>query len=590
MSFKLPYIALGVLVTAAGWSGWTMWQRWNAGLLWGWLPLVFFLSAWGIFVLTAYQKSLKEHPMKMGWATLSGVLLWLGFPMSPLTPVMFIAFVPLLMVEEAVLREKDTTNKKAVFKYSYHAFMVWNILTTFWVGNTAFIAGVVAMAMNTLFMTIPVIAYHQTRQKQGDHWTSFAAFAAYWITFEFIHQQWELSWPWLTLGNAFARYPSWVQWYEYTGAFGGSLWILSINLLLFHVLKNRNAILPSWDRRLAGKAAWPVLLVIVPLSLSLLIYHTYQEKTVATAETVVVQPNFEPHYEKFDIPESMQMKRFLDLSSQALTPESDYLVFPETSFDGINTRAMDSDPVVENLRGFISRYPRLHLVTGISGYHIYAPGEDHSAPWVRERIRYRDTLYYEGYNAAIELKADTDSVPLYKKSKLVPGAEILPFRRLFFFLKPLVDKLGGSMEGFGRQRERGVFGPVAPVICYESVYGGYMSGYIRHGAQVIFIITNDGWWDRTPGHLQHLAFARLRALEFRRDIARSANTGISCFINQRGDISQPLPYGEAGVAKGMIHLNDSMTFYARWGDYIAWLAVMATIGLVIMALLKIRLS
>ena len=85
---------------------------------------------------------------------------------------------------------------------------------------------------------------------------------------------------------------------------------------------------------------------------------------------------------------------------------------------------------------------------------------------------------------------------------------------------------------------------MAPVICYESVYGEYSTGYIKKGAQAIFIMTNDGWWDNTAGHRQHLYFASLRAIEARRAIARSANTGISAFVNQRGDILQPTRYDE----------------------------------------------
>lgn len=102
----------------------------------------------------------------------------------------------------------------------------------------------------------------------------------------------------------------------------------------------------------------------------------------------------------------------------------------------------------------------------------------------------------------------------------------------------MVDKLGGSVQGLGRQRERSVFESgstkIAPVICYESIYGNYIGDYIRNGAEAIFIMTNDGWWDDTPGYHQHLAYGILRAIEFRKPIARSANTGISCFVDAKG--------------------------------------------------------
>jgi apolipoprotein N-acyltransferase len=114
---------------------------------------------------------------------------------------------------------------------------------------------------------------------------------------------------------------------------------------------------------------------------------------------------------------------------------------------------------------------------------------------------------------------------------------------------------------------------VAPVICYESVYGEYCGGYIKNGAEIIFIMTNDGWWDETPGHIQHLKLGALRAIEHRRPIARSANSGVSCFINARGDILQPTAYGEAAAISGTVAPGTEITVYTTWGDMIARVAV-----------------
>ena len=121
---------------------------------------------------------------------------------------------------------------------------------------------------------------------------------------------------------------------------------------------------------------------------------------------------------------------------------------------------------------------------------------------------------------------------------------MMPFASILKPLEKFALDMGGSIGSLGVQEESSVFESsihdivVAPVICYESIYGEYVSSYILKGAQLIFIMTNDGWWEDTPGYHQLLAYARLRAIENRRSIARSANTGISCFINQRGDILQ----------------------------------------------------
>ena len=150
----------------------------------------------------------------------------------------------------------------------------------------------------------------------------------------------------------------------------------------------------------------------------------------------------------------------------------------------------------------------------------------------------------------------------------------MPYARYLKFLESLTLKLGGTMRGWGTQEERGVFFSagdstgVAPVICYESVFGEFVTGYIHQGANLIFVITNDGWWGDTPGYHQHNAYSCIRAVETRRSVARSANTGISCFINQRGEILQELGWWQRGAIKGTLYANDRLTFYVKNGDYI----------------------
>ncbi|MEO8795646.1 MAG: apolipoprotein N-acyltransferase, partial [Daejeonella sp.] len=133
---------------------------------------------------------------------------------------------------------------------------------------------------------------------------------------------------------------------------------------------------------------------------------------------------------------------------------------------------------------------------------------------------------------------------------------------------------GGSTGGYGKQDEPSVFYSqsgigAAPVICYESIWGAYVGDYVKKGAQFIAIVTNDAWWGNTSGKDQHLQYAKLRAIETRRWVARSANTGISAFINQRGDIVKQSKWWTATALKADINLNDEITFYVETGDYIA---------------------
>lgn len=567
---KIPIlVVLGVIV------GILSYQMWNLPL-WGYRPLFLFLAFWAFVVIALESRfsSLPSNRKLIGWSTLAGVLLALGFPVSPLTPLMFIGFVPLLMVEKVLADSREAPSKWAFFKYSYHTFVVWNIITTFWVANSAsFVASVIAIWLNAAFMAIPMILFHQTRKMMNRDFM-YLAFIVNWISWEFMHLRWEISWPWLTLGNSFAEYPSWVQWYEYTGVFGGTFWILLTNLLIFRWIAKPRFL--NKERTEITAYLKIVALVLLPIAISLGIYYNYEEKG-KSVETVVIQPNYEPHYQKFTIPGSEQLDRFLELSREALTPNTEYLVFPETSFNRIERGQMERTTILRELHKLTDEYPNLKLVTGIASYKIFKEGEPLGAAVRTQKDRNGKELTYEIYNAGIQLESGKKEVQFYKKSKLVPGAEITPYNKIFFFLKPIIDELGGSLAGHGMQKKRTPFssnsGNVAPVICYESIYGEYVTGYIKEGANAIFIMTNDGWWDDTPGYKQHLKFASLRAIETRRDIARSANTGTSCFINQRGDIRQATAYEVATAIKGDIRLNTEETAYVKWGDMIGRLSI-----------------
>ncbi len=572
---RIPLLVLLFILMLV--TAWMMYSRWQAEVLWGHLPLWFFIGLWGSIVIGLNTfVSKRESALKLlGLTTLSGVLLSLGFPPIPLTTLMFIGFIPLLLAEQEIAESGEGRTWIRVFKYTYHTFVVWNILTTYWVANTAFFAGVFAIWVNSLLMSIPIVLFHLVKKRMpGLAWISFVSF---WLTFEYWHLFHDLSWPWLTLGNSLAEFPTWVQFYEYTGVFGGSLWILLANVLFYKVVSNYyfHQVGISFKKLLK-----PIALLIIPILVSLGMYFSYHE-TGKEIEVVVTQPNFEPHYEREYHSKAEQYKYHTILSQKVGTKETDYIIFPESSFNSLDEKALSSNRLISDLQNFMSAYPNGKLIMGVGSYRFFDKGEpypDAIRPYIQKQKNGNDTLYYEAYNAAFQISNESDEVQIYHKSQLVPGAEYFPLKNVLPFMQPLVDQLGGSVYGLGNQKERSVFSSkdgtnIAPVICYESIYGEYTTGYVRNGANALVIMTNDGWWDHTAGHKQHLRFASLRAIETRRAIARAANTGISGFINQKGDILATTFYDEPTALRGTIILNDKITFYTRYGDLIARIAM-----------------
>mgnify|MGYP003345221007 FL=1 len=128
-------------------------------------------------------------------------------------------------------------NHLKVFFWFFVAMSTWNALTTWWIWNSTSVGSIVALGLNSLFMATVWQLFYATKKSQGAT-IGYAALPMYWIGFEYLHLNWQISWPWLTLGNAFSVRTEWIQWYEYTGVLGGSLWVLAVNILLFQVTKN----------------------------------------------------------------------------------------------------------------------------------------------------------------------------------------------------------------------------------------------------------------------------------------------------------------------------------------------------------------
>lgn len=515
----------------------------------------------------------------------SGILLSLGWPPLPFFPLLFIGFIPVLWLEDEAYHNRISS--RSFFGYTYLALLIWNIVTTWWVGATYFgtndistaVAGLIANTANPLLMSIPVMAFHRTRLRFGNA-AGYLSLPAYWITFEFIHLRWDLSWPWLSLGNGLAGFPQLIQWYEYTGALGGACWILLTNILLYRLL---NVFLSGRlylnYRRLTYSA---LLVLFLPVALSLSIYYSYREQGIPQ-NVVVVQPNIDPYGAKFD-PATLQsqMQTLIGLSRQKVDTSTDYLVFPETALpDGIEISNLAGNPFIKQLQEFRAAYPGLKIITGISSYAIYQSAQTPTA-----RKSEDGTFYWDAFNSAIQLDS-TGNIPIYHKSKLVPGVEKMPYPKIFGFLESLALDMGGTSGSLGSQPYRSVFFSksaddsigAAALICYESIYGEYSNEYVQRGAGLLFVITNDGWWGNTAGYKQHILYGALRAIETRKDVAQSANTGTSAFINQRGDISDQTPWWEPAVISKTLHANSTQTFYVRYGDLIGRLCILISVVL-----------
>ncbi|WP_142723936.1 apolipoprotein N-acyltransferase [Chryseobacterium sp. ON_d1] len=516
---------------------------------------------------------------------ISAMLLSVSWPTYGVPFFIFFALVPLLMMEHGISKFSDYKRKSwAVFGLSYLCFVIWNVVTTGWLygsknpdGSHSLMAVLFPVLVNSLLYSLVFQCYHWYKNAQGTYW-GLGFLIAIWMSFEKFHLGWELTWPWLNLGNVFADYPKLIQWYDTLGATGGSFWILLINVLIFYTVR-------TWEagrkrKELIKNSAIVGALIVLPMIISVVKYNTFDDKPTGQVNVLMLQPDLDPYAEKYSKDSLTIEQDLLALAEKNSTGKIDYYIAPETALPGrgsISETAFEKSVLLNNIKGFLSNHPGSVFATGISSHRFYY----NPADLPKEAYQINSGVWVSSYNTAIQL-VPGQKVQAYHKGKLVPGVEIFPYMNV---LKPLLGdamlNLGGTVASLGTDKDRVAFsnpynkGKLAPIICYESIYGEFVTDYVKKGANFLGIMTNDSWWGVTEGHKQLLSYAKLRAIETRREIARAANSGISAHINAKGEVTADTFYGDQTALFAKVNLYDTMTFYTRAGDLLSRFSIFA---------------
>lgn len=516
---------------------------------------------------------------------ISAMLLSVSWPTYGVPFFIFFALVPLLMMEHGVSKFSDYSRKSwVVFGLSYLCFVIWNVVTTGWLygsknpdGSHSMMAVVFPVLVNSFLYSLVFQCYHWYKNAQGTYW-GLGFLIAIWMSFEKFHLGWELTWPWLNLGNVFSDYPKLIQWYDTLGATGGSFWILLINVLIFYTIR-------IWEagrkrKELIKNTSIVAALIIIPMIISVVKYNNFDEKPIGSVNVLMLQPDLDPYAEKYTQDSLTIENDLLSLAERNSKTKIDYYIAPETALPGrgsISETAFEKSVILNNLKGFLAQHPGSVFATGISSHRFFT--NENNLP--KEAYQIHTGLWVESFNSAVQV-IPHQKVEVYHKGKLVPGVEIFPYMN---YLKPLLGdamiNLGGTVASLGTNKERVAFsnpfnkGKMAPIICYESIYGEFTGEYVKKGANFLAIMTNDSWWGVTEGHKQLLSYAKLRAIETRREIGRAANSGISAHINAKGEIMEDTFYGDKTALFSKINLYDGMTFYTRSGDLLSRFSIFA---------------
>ena len=514
---------------------------------------------------------------------ISALLLSISWPTYGIPFFIFFAFVPLLLMEQEISKFSKIHKKGwAVFGLTYLAFFIWNVVTTGWLyhaknpdGNNSLLAVAIPVIVNSLLMSLVFQLYYWYKKVRGTYF-GLVFFVAIWLSFERFHLNWEFTWPWLNLGNAFSEYPQLIQWYDTIGATGGSFWILLINVFAFYTLRIWQA--GRIRKDLVKNISILTAIIVLPLLISIYKYNSYQEKPVGEVTTLLLQPKLDPYTEKYSKDSLQILGELLSLAEENSKTKVDFFIAPETAFPGngsLSENGFNKSTSIAIAKEFLGKHPQSIFLTGASTHKFLfdeADTEDYST-------KIQEGVWINSYNSALQI-IPNQNVEVYHKAKLVPGVEIFPYIR---YLKPILGDamldFGGANSSLGIDKERKVFSnrfnkaKMAPIICYESIYGEYVTDYVKNGANLLAIMTNDSWWDNTEGHKQLLSYARLRAIETRREIVRAANSGISAHINARGDILQDTFYDDRTALLVKANLLEEKSIYTKIGDLISRIAI-----------------
>lgn len=500
---------------------------------------------------------------------LSGGLLGLSHAYDALFGLVFVALLPLLFALRSY--REAPHNKKYMLLSLFVAVLVWQIQAISWLSYVGTFYPILISILNTLiFLGILSIGLASSK---NNIILLYLSFIASWIVFEYLHLNWELAFPLVGLGNILAARPSLIQWYEYTGVLGGTLWVLLVNIAISQAVSFLTK-LKTKNHKSYRPLFYAAGVLLIPVFVSLYLYYKPETYISGTgARIMVVHPDVDCYTKKFQIPVRDQIKEYFTLIDQTYSPDIDYALFPETAITDAGWAASlpGNEGIISEIRDRLRNYDDFHLIMGGILYDF--PKQNKVHPRLVGHSEKLNTDYIT-YNAALNLSSAP--IPAFRtKQQLVPFEETIPYPN---YLSGIYGyyKTKANLRFSARPERNMVFETnkikSGTLICYESAFGHAAASAVKDGAQILNVILNEGWYNSPKGSRLFQNFSKMRAIETRRYIARSSNRGNSGFVSDKGEVLGLLDEDRPGTLTMQLPLKRGQTFYVRFGNYIGLLA------------------
>ena len=486
-------------------------------------------------------------------AIVSGVLLMLGFQPFDLYMLPWVGIVPLLIA----LRGKSPLHS---FLLGLLTGFTWFTGTVYWVFHSVYFYGNVPMAISILMVAllclylgsyVGIFSLLFNAVLKNSRLPALLIVPLLWVPLEFLRTYLLTGYPWALL--AYSQYTSLnlIQIADITGVYGISFLVAALSGLIFDISVNRETKLRT--------ASGIVYAVIVALSLFYGSAKLAEGEEGREVNVSVVQGNIPQDRKWDDRFQKDVIDTYQKLTIEALAEGPDLIVWPETAVPFIfgYHEALTEETV--NFQKGLDTY----LLFGSIVLNRKEPGRSSFT------------------NSAILLSPEGDVASVYDKMHLVPYGEYIPFRELMPFARRLTAGIGDFTPGEDHLVMKTPFAKIGNLICYEIIFPDQVRRFVEGGADMLVTITNDAWFGRTSAPYQHFAIAVFRAIENRVPVIRSANTGISGFIDSRGRIGKTSDIFVGAVLNEKVIAGSRRSFYTEYGDLIAYFCIGGAIPLIV---------
>ncbi|MGB9701518.1 MAG: apolipoprotein N-acyltransferase [Candidatus Kapaibacteriota bacterium] len=538
-------------------------------------------------------------------AVISGTLLTLSFPPLPFYLLAFVAFVPLLFV----ISDDQVKHKYLLI---YITFFIYHTGSNWWISSWSketdpflLISGLVLDFFHPLFFLFPFWLFFIIKKHKGKNF-ALVLFPFIFVSFEWLHSLGDLSYPWLTVGYTQMSNLFWIQFIDITGIYGSSFLILIANVIILKLiyLKIETQTSNFFKLILNSKKGMQyviilVLIIFLPFFYTFTIIQKYDYYTNLKAgkntNIGIVQPNINP-WAKWTESTTGQIEKHFNISDSLIKSSSniDLLIWSETAIPYVylDFNSLQDLSLITN---WIKK-ENVSLLTGIAEFYLVPKGNT-PPKWAKQFV-FDSSQYYLTFNSAIllnpnSMRADTARPFTYRKTRLTPFAENFPLKDVIpFAVKWLMWGVGISNWNVGdgpqllQVNNESKKYKIGPIICIESIYPNYVRHFTLQGAQILTVITNDGWYDHTVGPTQHFIIAAARAIENRRYLARVANTGISGFISPFGTTLKELPQYKSIGTTMLLPLLSDKTIYVIYGDWLAYISAIISFIAIVYSLIR----